>query len=78
VETRLIGNKGSLGEDPELLGKRKAWKAGLTDLLKNSPSKDRKFLRWNFIQINEQPVDGCYVREVAETEELEVSPESSP
>ena len=78
MEVRLFGNKGPLGEDPESLGKRKAWKAGLIDVLKNSPSEDRKFLRWNLIHVYQKPADGCYVREVAETEELEVFPESSP
>jgi len=78
VETRLYENKGPLGENPELLGKRKAWKAGLIDVLKNSPSEDRKFLIWNLIQVYQQPTDGCYVNEAAETEELEVFPEPSP
>ena len=76
METRLTGNKSPLG-DPELLRKRKAWKAGLIDVLKNSPSKDRKFLRWNFVQI-EQSVYGSYVRKVVGTGELEVPPKLFP
>ena len=47
-------------------------------MLKNSPSKDRKFLRWNLDQIYLRPIDCCYIREPAETEELEVLPGSSP
>ena len=75
MEIRLIGNSDPLEEEPDLLRKRKTWKAGLIDVLKNSPSKDRKFLRWNLIQVYKQPADDCYVSEVAETEELEVLPE---
>ena len=78
MEARLIGNKGPLGNDPELLGKWKTWKAGLIDVLKNSPSKDRKFLRWNLIQVYKDPINDCHVSEVAESGELEVLPESSP
>ena len=79
MEARLFWNtwiKDPLGGDPELLGKRKAWKAGLIDVLKNSPSKDRKFLRWNLIEV--QPLGDYDIFEVlAESEELEVLPEPS-
>ena len=29
--------------------KMNAWKRGLTEVLRDSPSKDRKFLRWRII-----------------------------
>ena len=77
MEIRLIGNKGILGDGPALVEKLKAWKAGLIDVLKTSPSKNRKFLRWNVVRIHQQPVGGCCIREVTETEESEVLPESS-
>ena len=78
VDSRLSGHRDSLDEDPSFLGRRKAWKAGLIDLLKNSPSKDRKFLRWSLVQADLRPVDNRYVRQVVESEVLEVLPESSP
>lgn len=65
-------------ESPNLLKKRKAWEAGLIDVLKNSSSKDRKFLRWSLTQLKLRHVDHCWVREVMGTEVLEVLPESSP
>ena len=58
-------------------GRREACKAGFVDVLKNSPSKDRKFLRWKLTQFYKRPVDDRYIHEVIEVEELEVLPESS-
>ena len=81
MEIFLSGGKGAFGEDTDSLRKRKAWKAGLIDVLKNSPSKDRKSLRWNLTKVYLQPADGRYgrhIREVAETKESEVLHVSSP
>lgn len=72
VEVHLADPKDSYTESPGVLAGLEAWKAGLVDVLKNSPSKDRKFLRWNVAQVCQAPSDNCYVREVVEAEELEV------
>ena len=73
VEIRLTGHR----EDPRFLEEREVWKAGLIDVLKNSPSKDRKFLRWNLVQIYRRLADNRLIHEVVEAEVLEVLPESS-
>jgi len=73
-----------LVEEPELLkdgelldlleGGQKAWKRGLIDVLKKSPSKERKFLRWRFIATRSY---SDYPRSrVLEKGELEVFPET--
>ena len=77
MEARLFQwSKDPLEENLESVGKQKAWKAGLITVLKNSPSNDRKFL--SFVQVYRKPIDGWCIYEVAETEELEVLPGSSP
>jgi len=63
---------------PDVLAQLEAWKTGIVDVLKNSPSKDRKFLRWNVAQIGQALSDDCYVRRVVEAEVLEVLAEPSP
>jgi len=52
----------------------KGWKVSFIDVLKNSPSKNRKFLRWTVIRW--QRIDYNYLREVVEAGELEVLPQS--
>ena len=71
VEIYLAGSMADLGE-------KKAWKAGLIDVLKNSPSKHRKFLRWNVVKFYVGPRRRHGCQSVLETEELEVFPESPP
>ena len=61
-------------EDKDWLGERETWKAGLIDVLKNSPSKGRKFLRWNITEICQDPSDSSYFRKFVEAGELEVLP----
>lgn len=51
---------------------RRVWKMNCIDVLKNSPSKNRKFLRWKVAQEYTYPIDDYAV---IEAEELEVSPE---
>jgi len=52
---------------------RKMWKRELVNLLKDSPSPERKFLRWKIIQ-SRFPTNGGYgwSHEVVENEGLEV------
>ncbi|KAF9645681.1 hypothetical protein BDM02DRAFT_3189524 [Thelephora ganbajun] len=69
--------EGRLDQSSNVLGRRKAWKACLIDVLKNSPSRDRKFLRWKVAKIYSQPDEKRLVREIVETEELEVLSDSS-
>ena len=78
MELRLVRPKDYFRRGPVLLGELKAWKAGLIDVLKKSPSKDRKILKLNVIRMHPQPDGYRHVREVLESEELEVSPESFP
>ena len=59
---------------PGSLAKLETWKSRLVDVLKDSPSKDRKFLRWNTPQVD---YDVSYAGEIALAGELEVLPESS-
>lgn len=60
-----------------MLGKWKVLKAGLIDVLKNSSSEDRKFLRCDVVQIYPEFASRRCVRKVVEAGELEVLPESS-
>lgn len=71
VETHFIEHRDKYSGKLE---RRKAWKAGLVDVLKNSPSEDRKFLRWKVSQIHPRATDRFAVHEVVEIEELEVLP----
>ena len=57
--------------------RRKAWKKALIDVLKKSPSEDRKFLRWEITRYAPHPVDGRAVNEVLEAGQMEVLPEPS-
>lgn len=56
---------------------RKDWKREFVDLLKDSPSTDRKVLRWKVVQSYPHPVRAGRAYDIMETEELEVSPETS-
>ena len=77
MEARLFQwSEDPLEENLESVWIREAWKAGLIDVLENSPSRDRKFL--SFVQVCRKPIDGWCVCGVAETEELEMLPGSSP
>lgn len=52
---------------------RKDWKRELIGLLKDSPSTDRKILRWKVVQSYPHPLRAGRAYDVMETEELEVS-----
>ena len=55
---------------------RKIWKGKLISLLKDSPSMDRKVLRW---KVTQSYYDGEFLRRrysIVENEELEISPET--
>lgn len=56
---------------------REIWKGELIGLLKDSPSTDRKFLRWKVVQSYRNPHGVGRGYDVVETEELEVLPETS-
>ena len=56
---------------------RGTWRRELIGLLKDSPSTDRKILRWKFVQSHRHPHGTGRVYNVVETEELEVSPKTS-
>jgi len=73
VEIRVTGHR----DDPRFLEGAEVWKAGLIDVLKNSPSEDRKFLRWTLARSYRRLVDNRIIDEVVEAEELEVLSESS-
>jgi len=57
---------------------REIWKRELTSLLKDSPSTDRKFLRWKVVQSRPRIIGIGRVYDIVENEELEVLPETSP
>ena len=77
VEIHIIEKKYYPGGDPDSLEKWKVLKAGLIDVLKNSSSKERKFLRCNVTRMYPELPDLRCVRAVVKAEELEVLPESS-
>lgn len=56
---------------------RETWKRELISLLKDSPSADRKVLRWKIVQSYPHPRRAGRAYDVVETEELEVSPKTS-
>jgi len=56
---------------------REIWKRELIGLLKDSPSTDRKVLRWKVVQICLCPNDVRLVYDIVESEESEVFPETS-
>jgi len=76
VELRLVRRSNTLLGVPVLLREWKEWKEGLIGVLKDSPSKGRKFLRWIVVRIYDQSDGNRLVREVLEAGELEVLPES--
>lgn len=78
VEIHLADPEHYLGEVPTVLAKLEVWKTGFIEVLMKSPSKGRKFLRWNVTQLTLQPVSDRYVWEVLEAGELEVLSRSSP
>ena len=55
-----------------------AWKRDLANLLMDNPSTDRKFVRWKVVVRRRNYFDIGWDCDVAETEELEVSPKTSP
>jgi len=57
---------------------RKIWKKELVSLLRDSPSTDRKFLRWKLVQSYPRIRGGGRAYDVVENGELEVLPETSP
>jgi len=61
-------------------GARRIWKRDLVSLLKDSPSTDRKFLRWKVVKSYRRTNGPGRGRayDVVESEELEVLPETSP
>jgi len=56
---------------------RGIWKRELIRLLKDSPSTDRKFLRWRVVQSRPRIVAVGRAYDIVESEELEVLPETS-
>ena len=78
MEVHLADPNGSLAQSPGVLARLEVWKTGIVDVLKSSPSKDRKFLRWNVARSSRVHSDICYVREDVEAEELEVLADPSP
>ena len=76
MELRLVWRNNSTRGVPVLLGEWKEWKEGLICVLKNGPSKGRKFLRWIVVRIYLQSGGNPLVREVLEAGEMEVLPES--
>lgn len=79
MQFRLICVVDSPGQTLHSLGGWEAWKTGLIDVLKNSPSKDRKFLKWDIVRLWLQPFDNDgYTRTVVEAGEMEVLPEPPP
>ena len=57
---------------------RVVWRRELTGILKDSPSRDRKVLRWKVVQVRPYTPGADRVYDVMEKEELEVSqPETS-
>jgi len=55
--------------------KMNAWKRGLTDVLSDSPSKGRKFLRWRIVYRQYFTVPKSYC--ILKSGELEVLPRTS-
>lgn len=56
---------------------RKIWKREFIGLLKDSPSTDRKILRWKVVQGRSCHLTGRLEYDAVEAEELEVFPETS-
>lgn len=75
VEVDLICNLDSpFRYPPDVLEEeRDAWKSGFIDVLKNSPAKDRKFLRWRTAHTRSSPK----IYDVVENGELEVFAKTS-
>lgn len=64
-------------EPPETVQEREIWRRELISILKDSPSKDRKILRWRVVQSYRHPGTIRLLYDVVEDEELEVLPEAS-
>ena len=80
IEVDLIEHKCWPFYDPldVLEEKRNAWKRGFIDILKDSPSKDRKFLRWGVAHTRSYPGPNLpQSYDIVEKGELEVSPDTS-
>ena len=75
VEISLLGfqydGSGTLRLPDAIKERWRVWKRGLIDVLKSSPSKERKFLRWRFTSSNRGIIG------FAESGELEVFPGTS-
>jgi len=69
VEFDLVESQEKRSDQPQdvLEEKMNVWKRGFADVLKDSPSKDRKFLRWRIV----------YTNDIMENGELEVFPRTS-
>jgi hypothetical protein len=72
VEFDLVKDRSSPFEYPPdvLEGEMNAWKRGFTDVLKDSPSKDRKHLRWRIVHTNPFAMTQNY--DIVESGESEV------
>ena len=75
VEINLIELHGCPPETPPglLKERRRVWKKGLVDVLKSSPSKERKFLRWRVTR----DFPRSNLEKTLEKGEFEVFPETS-
>lgn len=56
---------------------RKGWKRKLISLLKDSPSTERKYLRWRVAKCRPHSGGNGRAYDIIENEELEVLPETS-
>jgi len=74
IEFDLIKDRCDPFENPPdvLEEKMNAWKRCFTDVLRDSPSKDRKFLRWRIVHTQIFAVPQTY--DIVENGELEVFP----
>ena len=72
VEIHLSDSQSNSERLPDTLAELETWKTCLIDVLKSSPSKERKFLRWNVAQRVLRSADVPYVWEVLRAGELEV------
>ena len=74
VEIRLYENQDSRTPLCVWEERRRVWKRGLIEILKNSPSKERKFLRWT-VTSTSGPFG--YRERISKSGELEVYPGTS-
>ena len=66
------------GQFPDALAELETWKRYLIDFLKDSPSRDRKFFRWNVAQLTEKSSGIRRAWKVLEAGELEALSGPSP